>query len=370
MSATNIQPPDDGVAAFRLALFAQTPRVWATPLLVAINVAVFVAMVATGVSPFSPTVDGLIRWGADYAPRTTAGEWWRLVTNTFIHIGIVHIGMNMIGLWQIGALVERLLGHRSFLVVYLFAGLCGSLASITWHPFVVSAGASGAVFGVYGVLIAYLVRHRGSIPRPVLLSLQKSTVFFIGLNVAFGLQQKGIDMAAHTGGLLGGFVAALLVARPLTVHPPRRTVGRDLILVVAGLGLFVAAVMLVPRAVDIPKEMTDLQTMEQQAVKTYNGALEQRQASQISDVELARIVDEKVLPNWRQYRRHLRTLGHLPPQEAKRVDEIGRYMDLREKGWTAFSQALRANDDAKASESKRFQQQADSLLKTIGGTGD
>ncbi len=370
MSATDTQPHDDGVAAFRFALFAQTPRVWATPLLVAINVAVFVAMVAAGVSPFSPTVEGLIRWGADYAPRTTAGQWWRLITNMFIHIGIVHIGMNMIGLWQIGALVERLLGHRSFLLVYLFAGLCGSLASIMWHPFVVSAGASGAVFGVYGVLIAYLVRHRGSIPRPVLLSLQKSTVFFIGLNVAFGLQQKGIDMAAHTGGLVGGFVAALLVARPVTALQASRTVGRDLTLVVAGLGLFVAAVLLVPRAVDIEKEMADLQALEQRAVGTYNGALEQRRANQISDVELAKIIDEQVLPGWRQYRGHLGTLGHLPAKEAKRTEDIGRYMNLREQGWTVFSQALRDNDDAKAGQSRKYQEQADALLKTIGGTTD
>lgn len=370
MSATDIPPPDDGVAAFRRALFAQTPRVWATPLLVAINVAVFVVMVAAGVSPFSPTIEGLIRWGADYAPRTTAGQWWRLITNTFIHIGIVHIGMNMIGLWQIGALVERLLGHRSFLLVYLFAGLCGSLASITWHPFVVSAGASGAVFGVYGVLIAYLVRHRGSIPRPVLLSLQKSTVFFVGLNVAFGLQQKGIDMAAHSGGLLGGFVAALLVSRPVSAHPPRRTAGRDLTLVVAGVGLFVGAVLFMPRAVDIQKEMADLQAIEQRAVETYNGALEQRRSNQISDAELARIIDEQVLPGWRRYRGHLGALGHLPAKEARRVADIGRYMDLRERGWAAFSQALRDDDDARASQSKRYQEQADGLLKTIGGNGD
>jgi rhomboid protease GluP len=201
--ASQVTGPPDGLAQFRLALFARTPRLWVTPLLVGMNLAVFLGMVATGVSALNPSAEGLLRWGANYAPRTTAGEWWRLVTNVFVHIGVIHIAMNMLVLWQIGALVERLLGHRPFLLVYLVAGFCGSLASISWHPLVISAGASSAVFGIYGVLIAYLVLHRGSIPRTVLLQLQKSTAFFIGLNVLFGLQQKGIDMAAHVGGAGG-----------------------------------------------------------------------------------------------------------------------------------------------------------------------
>jgi rhomboid protease GluP len=201
------------VASFRRALYAQTPRVWVTPLLVGINVAVFIAMAAAGVDLWSPSVDSLIRWGANYGPRTTGGEWWRLLTNVFLHIGILHIGMNMLGLWQIGFLVERLLGNRGFLIMYLVSGLCGSAASLFWNPHVVSAGASGAVFGVYGLLVAYLLRNRGSIPKEILGPLQKSALFFIGLNVLFGLQIKGIDMAAHLGGLLGGFGVGLLVVR-------------------------------------------------------------------------------------------------------------------------------------------------------------
>src|SRR5690349_10235474 len=110
--------------AFRLGLQRRTPRVWATPVLVAINVVVFGAMVAAGVGLVSPSIDGLITWGANYAPRTTSGQGWRLLSNVFVHIGIVHVAMNMIGLWQIGFLVERLLGNRGFLAVYFFSGVC------------------------------------------------------------------------------------------------------------------------------------------------------------------------------------------------------------------------------------------------------
>jgi rhomboid protease GluP len=188
------------------------------------------------------------------------------MANTFIHVGAIHLAMNMIGLWQIGGLVERLLGHRAFLLVYLVSGLCGSLASITWHPFVVSAGASGAVFGVYGVLVAYLVRHRGSIPRQVLSQLQKSTVFFLGLNVVFGFQQKGIDMAAHVGGLLGGFLAALVVSRPLMSQPSRTRLWSEGLVAVAALALVGAAVLYLPRPADVQSELHDFQTVEQRTV--------------------------------------------------------------------------------------------------------
>lgn len=390
MTVTDPTAPDEG-ALFRFALFTQTPRAWVTPLLVGLNVAVFAAMVIAGVSILTPTTDSLIQWGANYAPRTTAGEWWRLITNTFIHVGAIHIGMNMIGLWQIGALVERLLGHRSFLLVYLFSGLCGSLASLTWHPFVVSAGASGAVFGVYGVLVAYLVRHRGSIPRTVLLQLQRSTAIFIGLNVVVGLQQKNIDMAAHIGGLVGGFAAALIVARPLitlaeasrrhaalsaqdpaVAAPPARTgtSTREAMVVAIAVLLIAAAVRLMPRAPDLQKELGDFQAVEQKVIDTFNSALEQRSAEQLSDDALAQIIEQQVLPPWNQYRLHLNSIGRLPQNEAKRFDRIALYMDLRERSWTALAQSLRTDDNTKANESKALRQQAESLMKGTGADDD
>src|SRR6202011_2677222 len=111
----------------------------------------FVAMVATGVHWLSPTTADLIKWGADYGPRTTAGEWWRLGSSMFLHLGIIHIAFNMVVLWDIGRFTERLLGNAGFLIVYVLSGLFGSLASVLINPHIPSAGASGAVFGLYGV---------------------------------------------------------------------------------------------------------------------------------------------------------------------------------------------------------------------------
>src|SRR4051812_48296280 len=125
------------------------PRPLALYTIVALNVLVFAAVVAAGVSPLSPTGRDLVRFGASFGPLTVGGQPWRLLTSTFLHFGLLHIGMNMYVLWGAGGFVERLFGHGRFAAIYLAAGLVGAAASLLVHPLGASAGASGAVFGVY-----------------------------------------------------------------------------------------------------------------------------------------------------------------------------------------------------------------------------
>ena len=136
----------------------------ATIVLIVLNVLVFLMMVLQGVSIFSPTADSVLRWGADYGPLTLHGQWWRMVVSTFLHFGLIHLLFNMFVLFSIGLFLESLAGRVPFVVLYLVCGLGGSAASLAWHPSIVSAGASGAIFGLYGALLGFLVRHRGSIP--------------------------------------------------------------------------------------------------------------------------------------------------------------------------------------------------------------
>jgi len=345
LSSAGPQPPAPPLAAsldeFRGALFARTPRAWVTPTLIALNVAVFVAMVANGVNALSPTSASLIQWGADFGPRTTGGQPWRLLTNTFVHIGVPHIAMNMIALWQSGRMVERLLGNLGFAVTYLLAGLCGSIVSTLGHPFTVSAGASGAIFGIYGALIAYLLRHRGQIPREVLSSLQKTAIVFVGLNVVLGLQQKGIDMAAHLGGLGGGLVSGLFVGRPVTED---RRIARKRAIVVGAIGLAIVAVVgrALPRKVDLGEEVAAFQTIEKNAVAAYNEGVDRR--DRLGDEELARIIDEKVLPPWRAFRRGLAPVDALAPEQQPLGRELATYLEARERAWSSTSAALRHHD--------------------------
>jgi len=161
-------------------MVARTPRLVVTPTLVAINVAMFVIMVASGISIWEPSPQSMLPWGAGASPLTTNGEPWRLLTATFLHYGILHIFMNMFVLWDVGRMVERIYGAVSFLVLYLLAGLVGSLVSTVWHPTAVSAGASGAVFGVFGGLLSFLALHRRAIPQVVLQQKITGVVVFLG----------------------------------------------------------------------------------------------------------------------------------------------------------------------------------------------
>jgi len=342
-----IMPPLAAPAAvdFRLALFTQTPRAWVTPLMLGLNVAVFVVMVASGVSVTSPTTDSLLRWGADFGPYVSRGESWRLFTNTFVHVGAMHLLMNMIGLWQIGLLVERLLGNAGYLVTYLLAGLVGSLTSMAVHPFTVSAGASGAIFGIYGALVSYLLRHRGSVPRQALSALQTTALTFVGFNVFFGLRVKGIDMAAHSGGFVGGALAGLAVASPLGQRAAHA--GRKALLTAAiGLALVVAAARLLPQTTDLGGELAAFTPTERQTIQVYDQALQRLTERQIDDAEMARIINQQVLPPWHAFRLRFAARKRVMPQQQHFADELARYLQAREDAWTATADAFARHDHA------------------------
>lgn len=153
-------------AEFGAKLQAITPTILVTPALVGLNVLVFLAMIMGGVHPFEPTTGSLLQWGANYGPMTVSGgQWWRLAASMYLHVGLIHLAFNMFVLWQAGGFIERLLGNAGFLIVYTASGLAGALVSVAWHPYVVSAGASGAIFGLYGALLGYLVVRATQFPR-------------------------------------------------------------------------------------------------------------------------------------------------------------------------------------------------------------
>jgi len=178
-----------------------------------INVAVFIGMLLAGVSPMSPTSGDLINWGANFGAYTLTGDWWRLLTSCFVHIGIIHIAFNMWCLWSLGELAERLYGHVTFACVYLLCGIGGSLGSVLWHSTpTVSAGASGAIFGIAGAVIASI--KLGEFSSGVLAQgTMQSLIAFVGYNVVFGAISGRTDNACHMGGLATGLVLGGLVAK-------------------------------------------------------------------------------------------------------------------------------------------------------------
>lgn len=188
-----------------------------TPILINLNLLLYILMVFAGLGFMRFNGHDLLDWGANYRPYTSNGEWWRLLTSVFLHGGIVHLLSNALGLIFVGELLEPLLGRWKFTLVYLGTGILASCASIWWYPATVSIGASGAIFGLYGLLLALLLRR--------VFSAEFSKIFlwitlaFVGINLFMGLT-GGIDNAAHVGGLVSGFVIGLLLAPSLKWEAP------------------------------------------------------------------------------------------------------------------------------------------------------
>jgi rhomboid protease GluP len=239
----------------RRPLWTVTPATYA---LVGINCLVFLAMTARGVSAWSPLTNQLIHWGADNAGAVLQyGQWWRIVTAMFVHVGILHLATNMWCLWNLGLLAEPLMGSAGLLAVYILTGAAGNLLStlVNWwlnYPewakfhssmnmeqvvgiFPAGAGASGAVFGIAGALIILLKSHRLPVPPLELKRLRKSVIYFAVLNLVLGLSISFGTMVAHSGlsidnmAHLGGFSCGLLFAAPMVprIGSPRHLfVGR------------------------------------------------------------------------------------------------------------------------------------------------
>lgn len=189
--------------------------------LVVANVLVFVAMLKFGAG-FWHTSSGVpLAWGANFAPAVQDGQWWRLFSAMFIHFGVVHLVLNMWALWDVGRLMERLLGPVRLLCLYLGAGVVGNVLSVVVQgSAAVSGGASGAIFGLYGALLVLLWRERAQVERTEFKWLFGGALAFTVVILGMGFVVAGIDNAAHGGGLLAGALLGLALARPWTAGSP------------------------------------------------------------------------------------------------------------------------------------------------------
>lgn len=197
---------------------AQVP---VTTTLLAANVLVFVLMLFAGAGWWHTTNGVQLAWGANFGPATQDGQWWRLFTAMFVHFGVVHLSMNMFALWDVGRLVERIYGRRRTIVLFVGSGMAGNLVSLVVQGnAAVSAGASGAIFSLYGALLVFLWRERRQVHPAEFRWLFGGAVLFTILILGMGYVAPGIDNSAHGGGLLAGAVMARIVARPWTAGSP------------------------------------------------------------------------------------------------------------------------------------------------------
>lgn len=181
--------------------------------IIAINILIFIVMVFCGLGFISFKAQDLLIWGGNYGPKTVhADQWWRLISCTFLHGGLMHILFNMYGLLTVGIFLEPLLGRARYGIIYLVCGFVASFTSLMWHPLIISVGASGAIFGLYGMFLALLLMN--VFPKDFKKAFLISSSVFIGYSLLLGLT-GGIDNAAHIGGLICGFVIGVYFSKEL-----------------------------------------------------------------------------------------------------------------------------------------------------------
>jgi rhomboid protease GluP len=367
------EPPRDQpsereqVARFASLIHALTPRLWVTPTLIAINVSIFAAMLIAG-KTFNPPVDLVLAWGANFGPKTQGGEWWRIISAMFLHFTFVHIGLNMWVLWDLGQLVERLVGNVGFLVLYLVAGLGGCIVSLAWNPTSISAGASGAVFGVAGALLGFLALRRDSVPASVLSHLRSSMVTFIGFNVLFGFLARGmnIDNAAHLGGLATGFACGLMLSQKLSRDAAAWRPLRNAVTAVVGISAVLVGFFLLPPAPpDVDAELQRFETVQTQVMTIFSDAKTEWDVGKITDAELVRKLEQEVLPPWEESQRRLAPLKAAPSPNPAMVSKLIEYVQLRRESWQALIAALRDGDPQAMQRHKEMWEAANRLVREM-----
>jgi rhomboid protease GluP len=267
--------------------------------------------------------------------------------------------------------MERVLGTAGFVVLYLLSGLLGSVTSVAWNPFVVSAGASGAIFGVYGGLLGFLVRHRDTTSQAFLAALRTNTLAFLGYNLLFGLIQEGIDMAAHLGGLVGGFLCGLVLTQRFILTSRTRQRVRSALVGLIGLLLIGGMTTLLPRVEDVEAVLQRFASLDATTLATFNRAITQFQQGKLAEAELVRILEQDVLPPWRAQRDtllRLASLHRLPQRQKRLVASLVEYMTARQEGWELLQEGLRQNDSRAIQIAQEKQLKADQVFGQFGAT--
>lgn len=286
---------------------------WITSTLLAINILVFIACALSGGGVVTPNPQVLVHWGTNLGALTMNGQWWRLFTSMFLHFGLLHLAFNMWALYTGGRLVEKLYGSASFALLYLGAGLCGSFASVLWNPAVNSAGASGAIMGIYGAMLGFFLRKDTLVPASIVAQQRSSVLVFAGYNLIFGVSHQGIDNAAHIGGFIGGLVLGLSMIRPLDVEQRAASSVRHWVM---GTAVAFALLGSLSYALAHPgtarkqelQMRSDIDWVGKQEIvvgQLLNDGLEQYKAGKLDNSQFANLIEHDVLPRWEAIQRRL-----------------------------------------------------------------
>ena len=352
--------------AFRGALRARSRHVFVTPAIVAINVMVVGGMLFGAGAVSEPAT--LVAWGASLGTRTTNGEWWRLVTSTFVHTGTLHLLVDVAVLIQLGTVLERLAGRLMFAGVYLSAGVFAGLVGISSYPVAVTTGASGAIFGLYGLFLASLTwqlideliwrlsqrrredpdgddgsdadeRVESGVTIP-LIAMKR-----LGIGAAVFLVYSALNGLAHTPeftGLVVGLIYGLVLGRRVRHENPRtRPLGAAMAATVV-----IAVMCAVPlrHLADVTPEILRVLATEERTAATFVTARDAFKKQRLTAEALAQLAERTIVPELQAADARLKALEHVPLEHQGLVTDARDYLRLRSTSWMARAAAIRRMD--------------------------
>jgi membrane associated rhomboid family serine protease len=325
------------LAPFAAALRARTRWPVATAAIVMLNATVAAIALTGGAALGDPQT--LVEWGANFGPRTSNGEWWRLVTALFLHAGLLPLAINIAAIVQVGVILERIVGAVAFAAVYLAAGILASLMSLSLAPVAVSSGASGAVSGIYGLVVAawlagWLRTSAAAIPLRAVKGLMPAAGVFMIYHVASG---------SATGPLIAGIVTGLGCGLVLTIRIGDRTAPVRRIVAAAAATLLIAVGTAVPLRglTDVRPGIERLVATEDRTAATYWTAVSRFKERKITAEALAELIDSTIVPQLRAAHLHLQDLQNVPPEHQPLVAGADEFFRLRGESWRLRAEGLR-----------------------------
>jgi membrane associated rhomboid family serine protease len=367
---------------FRDALRERTPWPLVMPVLVAVNVLVFLAM---GWGSGEP--EALVSWGASFGPRTTNGEWWRLLASMFVHTGTLQLLVNGAALVQLGLVLERLVGHVTFAAVYVAAGLLASIVSLSDYPMGISSGASGAICGLYGLLLAssaWTVVSRpaataaeplppagptgmstfgfSELPQPessagddeapseplantgvapgvaITMTAARRLAPVAAIFLLYNLVSGSLGSGAEVAGFAAGFICGIALTYGVSVRTP--PVPRVAVTMAVTMAVAVASAVPLRGVADVRPEITRVIAMEESTVGVYQKAVTQFKLGAVNAEALAQVIERKITPELQAVQARLKTLGRVPPEHQPLLASAEEYLRLRDESWRLRAAAL------------------------------
>lgn len=356
-----------------LQVFIPTKDYFFTPILIFLNILVFVVMAIDGASIVSPEAEDLLKWGANDRTATLNGELWRLFSCVFVHIGIVHLILNLYALIFIGSILEPIIGKYKFIIGYLISGFIASTASLWWNTSVISAGASGAIFGLFGIFLALLTTNY--LNKTTRKSMLIYIFIYIGLNLMSGLEE-GIDAAAHLGGLVSGFIFGYAFYYGL-INKESKVINQWILGIITFLGISCSFLVLqkIPNPIEKYKDVYgdeisyfDIYEIKMKDFELNESlALEIQNQSDLSKESMLNYIDNHTLYYWTENLKIVREIEKfsIPKETLERNEMVKKYVLLRIKQTKLIKERIKTDSEKIDKKIIEINQEIDNMVETI-----